>query len=211
MKTQVKKFTLIELLVVIGIIAILAAMLLPALNKARETAKGASCQNNLKQITTANQLYLGDYDDNFCAQSSSTNVGLLIFNEQMALYLGVPKTIYEWPSLKLKSKAMVFNCPSSEATLMHNYAYNSYGLMKVAKKLNRLRQSPSTVIVLADHENGSGLAFDYWKWENRPRNESEQSWMRARRHNKKNNVGWVDGHVSALEVTTLGAPKKYCY
>lgn len=86
--TSFRFFTLIELLVVIAIIAILAAMLLPALNRARENARKANCINNLKQIGMVMVAYHDDFDGLVPTFMQNGSLGRWTWNARLALYLG---------------------------------------------------------------------------------------------------------------------------
>ena len=93
---RLENFTLIELLVVIAIIAILASMLLPALNKARTVAKRSSCANNLKQIMLATLQYGNDFDGIVPPAGVNDGADFLTFPNllQRGKYLTFSKSVF---------------------------------------------------------------------------------------------------------------------
>ncbi len=117
-KMKRKNFTLIELLVVIAIIAILAALLLPVLNKARERARASVCTGNLKQLGTAVLSYADDNGDYLppCRELDGVNNWWTYYTRS---YIGAAKTT--------DNVMKVFVCPSELRTVAStSYGYNRY-------------------------------------------------------------------------------------
>jgi len=102
-------FTLIELLVVVSIIMLLASLLLPALNKSKETARKSACAGNMKQLGTGILMYANDW--NSWLPISPANSGVAVcWDYQIADYVnykysGLPRSMYGPP---------IFHCPSGK-------------------------------------------------------------------------------------------------
>lgn len=218
-------FTIIELLIVIAIIAILASLLLPALNKSRSRAQQISCTSNLKQIGTGAVSYAGDQNDWWCPATLSAWGSSNIHYELNWITRLWPYAVGREFELSKCTEKSIFICPggTEEELFRYNgssagsgypitnltwnlrlggYRDNSTGEYKYPfKKLSGCRR-PAAVGTCWDVSNINLSTGSVFKDTNNARNYHNISvameWLAAR-HLKRDNLLFVDGHVETLD------------
>lgn len=217
-----KGFTLIELLVVIAIVAILASLLLPALNKARERAQAISCMSNLKQLTLAINAYCND--SQYVMPKGSNSLVDNWFNKLDGYVKGTEITTVKTTTSSMSAPVLfarktVFRCPADMQPYMtttNQSAGLSYGLPYSAvdgyqgfasAKISRIK-FPAKLCAMTNVDyypeinifngNRDEVTHEIMINPSAPKDSMANSLWIVRHHNGAANFGFFDGHVESL-------------
>lgn len=214
-QVKLRSFTLIELLVVIAIIAILAAILLPALQNARDRAKTTNCSSNQKQVGQIFSLYTNDFGSYFVNNdTTSVNRGSLKDMHSRGWAWGNLLELLYAKSAPATSRAFVCTAPANfdvidnarETIWSYTYGapYTKLGEGKFAFKLNhtgiqKAGYGKVNVITCSGKNNVVGSPF----FKILIASSSDSYARTAAWHNKKANMLFLDGHSASLTMNEI--------